>query len=164
MGVTIRELGEPGDLGWVVLAHGELYHREYGWDVTFEELVAGIVGQYATSRDPERERAWVAEVDGERAGCVFCMAGEGDTARLRILLVDPKARGLGLGATLVDRSVEFARSAGYRRMTLWTNAVLVSARRIYEAAGFELVAEESHHSFGHDLTGQTWELDLDRLE
>jgi len=160
MGVTIRELGEPGDLGWVVLAHGELYHREFGWDTTFEELVAGIVGRFATERDPARENAWIAEVDGERAGCVFCTAGEGDTARLRILLVDPERRGLGLGAALVERCVAFAREAGYRRMSLWTNSVLVSARRIYEAAGFELVSEDDHHSFGHDLTGQTWEVDL----
>ena len=164
MGVSIRELDQPGDLGWVVQVHGEMYAREYGWDTTFEELVAGIVGEYAAHRDPARERGWIAEVDGERAGCVFCTAGpDPATARLRILLVDPKHRGLGLGARLVDTCLEFARAAGYRRMTLWTNSVLISARRIYEAAGFRLVVEEQHHSFGHDLTGQTWEVDL-RLE
>ena len=164
MGVSIRELGQPGDLGWVVWAHGELYAREYGWDTTFEELVAGIVGDYATRRDGSRERGWIAEVDEERAGCVFCTSGpDPDTAKLRILLVDPKHRGLGLGRRLVETCLDFARAAGYRRVTLWTNSVLTSARRIYEAAGFELVAEDQHHSFGHDLTGQTWEIDV-RLE
>jgi GNAT superfamily N-acetyltransferase len=164
MGVSVRELEQPGDLGWVVQAHGELYAREYGWNTTFEELVAGIVGGYATRRDESRERGWIAEVDGERAGCVFCTAGpDPDTAKLRILLVDPKCRGLGLGGRLVDTCLDFARAAGYTRMTLWTNSVLTSARRIYEAAGFVLVDEQPHHSFGHDLTGQTWELDL-RLE
>lgn len=162
---VIRELGRPGDLGWVVMAHGELYAREYGWDTTFEELVAGIVAEYATARHPARERAWVAEVDGERAGCVFCMrSGEEDTARLRILLVDPVHRGLGLGTQLVARCVEFPRDAGYARVTLWTNSVLTSARRIYQAAGFELVGEQPHHSFGHELVGQTWELDLHAIE
>jgi GNAT superfamily N-acetyltransferase len=156
MGAVIRELGEPGDLGWVVQAHGEIYAREYGWDATFEELVAGIVGRFATDRDRTRERAWIAEVDGERAGCVFCTVGDGDEARLRILLVDPARRGHGLGAALVDRCLAFAGEAGYRRIALWTNSVLASARRIYQAAGFELAAEEPHHSFGHDLVGQTW--------
>jgi GNAT superfamily N-acetyltransferase len=165
MDAVVRELGRPGDLGWVVMAHGELYAREYGWDTTFEELVAGIVAEFATARDAGRERAWVAEVDGERAGCIFCMRSEReDTAKLRILLVDPARRGLGLGTQLVDRCLEFAREAGYVRVTLWTNSVLSSARRIYQAAGFELVAEEPHHSFGHDLVGQTWELDLYAIE
>jgi GNAT superfamily N-acetyltransferase len=158
---VIRELGEPGDLGWVVMAHGELYAREYGWDVTFEELVAGIVGDYATRRDPRLERGWIAEVDGVRAGCVFCTAGpDAETAALRILLVDPAHRGHGLGAALVDRCLEFARESGRRRVSLWTNDVLASARRIYQAAGFELVAEEPHHSFGKDLVGQTWSRNL----
>ena len=160
MGVEIRELGRPGDLGWVVMAHGELYAREFGWDTTFEELVAGIVGTFATARDQKRERAWIAEVDGERAGCVFCTAGDATTAKLRILLVDPRFRGHGLGRLLVDRCVAFAREAGYRRLELWTNSVLGSARRIYQAAGFDLVAEEPHHSFGHDLVGQDWALEL----
>jgi GNAT superfamily N-acetyltransferase len=158
---TIRELEEPGDLGWVVQAHGELYAEEFGWDVAFEELVAGIVGEFATSRDPARERAWVAELDGRRVGCVFCMRGPDDrTARLRILLVDPAGRGHGLGTRLVDECLAFAREAGYERMTLWTNSVLASARRIYQAAGFELVDEEAHHSFGKDLVGQHWAVDL----
>lgn len=159
--MLVREVGEPGDLGWVVQAHGEVYAREYGWDTTFEELVAGIVGRYATGRDRARERGWIAEVDGERAGCVFCTAGDDDgEARLRILLVDPARRGHGIGAALVDRCLEFARAAGYRRIGLWTNSVLTSARRIYEGAGFELVAEEPHRSFGQDLVGQTWAMDL----
>jgi GNAT superfamily N-acetyltransferase len=154
----IRRLGRPGDLGWVVLAHGELYAREYGWDQTFEALVARIVAEYAADHDPDREAAWIAEVDGRRAGCVFCVAdpASSDTARLRILLVDPAARGHGLGARLVDECLAFARAAGYRRITLWTNDVLVSARRIYQAAGFVLESEDKHHSFGHDLVGQTW--------
>jgi GNAT superfamily N-acetyltransferase len=163
--VTIRELGRPGDLGWVVQAHGELYAREYGWDATFEELVAGIVGEFATARDAARERAWIAERDGRRLGCVFCMKGEDErTARLRILLVDPAGRGHGIGTHLVDECLRFARAAGYERMTLWTNSVLTSARRIYQAAGFELVDEEDHHSFGAELVGQHWAVDLCHLE
>jgi GNAT superfamily N-acetyltransferase len=161
--VIVRELDRPGDLGWVVMTHGELYAREYDWDVGFERLVARIVGEYAGGAGV-RQGAWLAEVDGERAGCIFCMPSADDgSARLRLLLVDPKHRGLGIGRALVDRCVDFAREAGYARMTLWTNDVLVAARRIYQAAGFELVAEERHHSFGHDLLGQTWELGLDRL-
>lgn len=157
---SIRRLGEPGDLGWVVMAHGETYAEQFGWDTDFEALVARIVADYAAARDPARNAAWIAEVDGERAGCVFCVAGDAETAKLRILLVDPAARGLGLGRRLVDECVRFARAAGYRRLSLWTNDVLTSARRIYQAAGFELVAEARHHSFGHDLTGQTWSLKL----
>ena len=162
--VVIRPLDRPGDLGWVVLAHGELYAAEFGWDTSFEALVARIVADYAGDHDPAREAAWIAEVDGRRAGCVFCVAGDetGDqpTAKLRILLVDPAARGHGLGARLVETCIGFARGAGYRRLTLWTNDVLVSARRIYQAAGFQLVAEAPHRSFGHDLVGQNWALDL----
>ena len=161
MGVTaIRPLDRPGDLGWVVMAHGETYAKEFGWDQSFEALVARIVADYAEGHDPAREAAWIAEVDGERAGCVFCVADSAEVARLRILLVDPAARGHGLGARLVDECVAFARSAGYRRITLWTNDVLASARRIYQAAGFVLGAEDRHHSFGHDLVGQTWSRSL----
>ena len=158
----IRRLGRPGDLGWVVMAHGELYAREYDWDETFEALVARIIADYAADHDPDREAAWIAEVDGRRVGCVFCVAdpASADTARLRILLVDPAARGHGLGARLVDECLRFARAAGYRRITLWTNDVLVSARRIYQAAGFELTDEARHHSFGADLVGQNWTLEL----
>ncbi|MEW2353590.1 GNAT family N-acetyltransferase [Spirillospora sp. NPDC029432] len=158
--VTVRRLGAPGDLGWVVQAHGEVYAEQFGWDQTFEALVAQIVADYGNGRDPRREAAWIAEVDGRRAGCVFCVADPAETARLRILLVDPAARGLGIGSRLVDECLRFAKEAGYRRITLWTNDVLVSARRIYEAAGFELVDEERHHSFGHDLVGQNWSRDL----
>jgi GNAT superfamily N-acetyltransferase len=153
--MEIRRLGEPGDLGWVVMAHGETYAREYGWDGTFEQLVARIVADW----NPATDAAWIAEQDGERVGCVFCVA-DGGSAKLRILLVDPKARGHGLGARLVAECVTYARAAGCRRLTLWTNDVLVAARRIYLAAGFRLVEQEPHHSFGHDLIGQTWVLDL----
>jgi GNAT superfamily N-acetyltransferase len=160
MATTIRALGEPGDLGWVVMAHGELYAREYGWDTTFEELVLEIVATFVAKRDRPGVAAWIAEVDGERAGTIFCMPGDDDEAKLRILLVDPRFRGVGVGRLLVECCLGFARSAGYRRVVLWTNSVLVSARRIYEAAGFELVEEDRHHSFGHDLVGQTWASDL----
>jgi len=157
---VIRPLDRPGDLGWVVLADGEVYAAEFGWDTSFEALVARIVADYAADHDPAREAAWIAEVDGQRAGCVFCVAGDETTAQLRILLVDPAVRGLGLGVRLVDACVSFARASGCRRLTLWTNDVLISARRIYEAAGFELVEAERHHSFGHDLVGQNWARDL----
>lgn len=153
---VIRPLGEPGDLGWVVQAHGDLYAREFGWDVGFEALVARIVADYAEEREPGPQAAWIAEVDGVRAGCVFCVRADDDTAKLRLLLVDPAARGLGLGDQLVGACLQFAREAGYQAITLWTNDVLGSARRIYQGHGFELVAEEPHHSFGHDLVGQTW--------
>lgn len=158
--VTIRPLGMPGDLGWVVQSHGEIYAEEFGWDITFEKLVAQIVGEYAVAHDPTRENAWIAELDGRRAGCVFCVAQDDHTAKLRILLVDPIARGHRLGSRLVETCIDFARRAGYRRMTLWTNDVLTAARRIYQAAGFDLTEEEAHHSFGHDLVGQTWTRDL----
>jgi GNAT superfamily N-acetyltransferase len=158
--VRIRPLGEPGDLGWVVMAHGEVYATEFGWDTTFEGLVARIVADYAATRDPRREAAWIAEVDGRRVGCVFCVAKSMDDAQLRILLVDPEARGLGIAHDLVGLCVDFARDAGYRRVLLWTNNPLVAAARIYLAAGFRLVAEEPHHSFGVDLVGQTYQLEL----
>jgi GNAT superfamily N-acetyltransferase len=158
--IVIRPLGRPGDLGWVVMAHGELYAAEFGWDASFEALVARIVADYAAGRDPAREAAWVGEADGHRAGCVFCVAADGATAQLRILLVDPSARGHHLGGRLVDECVAFARRAGYARMKLWTNDPLVAARRIYQSRGFALVAEEPHHSFGVDLIGQVYELEL----
>jgi DNA-binding MarR family transcriptional regulator/GNAT superfamily N-acetyltransferase len=150
----------PGDLGWVVQRNAEVYAAEFGWDVTYEELVAGIVADFPRQFRPGRERAWMAEVDGRRAGCVFCRQRDDDTAQLRLLLVEPWARGLGLGRRLVDGCVAFARAAGYGSMVLWTNDVLVAARRIYVAAGFQLVEEEPHHSFGHDLVGQIWTRDL----
>jgi GNAT superfamily N-acetyltransferase len=159
----IRPLGRPGDLGWVVQAHGEIYAAEFGWDTSFEALVARIVADYASGEGPEGRRgAWVAERDGQRVGCVFCVPapGEPDTAQLRILLVDPAARGGGLGGRLVDTCLDFAHRAGYRRMRLWTNHPLAAARAIYLARGFTLVAEEPHHSFGVDLIGQIYSLDL----
>jgi GNAT superfamily N-acetyltransferase len=158
----IRELGQPGDLGWVVMAHGELYEAEFGWNAEFEALVARIVADYADGHDPEREAAWVAELNGRRVGCIFCVADPADreVAKLRILLVHPDARGHGLGGRLVDTCLAFARQVGYRRVRLWTNHPLEAARRIYVARGFELTAEEPHHSFGVDLIGQTYELDL----
>jgi GNAT superfamily N-acetyltransferase len=159
--VQIRQLGRPGDLGWVVQAHGELYAAEFGWDTSFEALVARIVADFAADHDPARERAWIAELDGRRVGCVFCVAGDDPgTAQLRILLVHPDARGQGVGQRLVDTCTSFAREAGYDRVRLWTNDVLAAARRIYLAAGFRLVAEAPHHSFGADLVGQDYKLEL----
>lgn len=133
----------PGDLGWVVYRHGALYSQEQGWGMDFEALVARIVADYADGHDPRREAGWIAEVDGERAGCVFCVRRDDETAQLRMLLVEPSARGLGIGTRLVDECVRFARAAGYRRMTLWTRDVLLGARRIYRVTGFELVEKES---------------------
>ena len=156
----IRDLGVPGDLGWVVMAHGEQYAAEFGWDASFEALVARIVADYAADHDPAREGAWIAERGGRRVGCVFCVRRDDDTAQLRILLVTPEGRGLGLGRELVDRTVAFARGAGYRRLVLWTNAPLAAARRIYLERGFRLVDEEPHHSFGVDLVGQNYALAL----
>ncbi len=172
---TIRQIVEPpgspppvalraplaGEYGWVVERHGTVYAAEFGWDETFEALVARIVADYIENRDPDRENAWIAELRDEPVGCVFCVSEDEQTAKLRILLVDPSARGLGIGRELVDAAVRFARGVGYRRLVLWTNDVLTSARRIYEAAGFRLVHEQPHRSFGRDLVGQNWQLDLD---
>jgi DNA-binding MarR family transcriptional regulator/GNAT superfamily N-acetyltransferase len=149
---------QPGDLGWVVQQHAARYAAEYGWDATFEALVARIVADYAANHDPRRERAWIAEVDGRPAGCVFCVRKDEATAQLRLLLVEPAARGLGIGGQLVRDCIAFARAASYSALILWTNDVLVAARDIYERAGFRLTGQEKHHSFGHDLTGQTWRL------
>ena len=146
----------PGDYGWVVQLHGTVYADEYGWDASFEALVARIVADFVDHRDPERERAWIAEVNGQPAGCMFCVKRDERTAQLRLLLVDPTVRGLGIGSRLVEECLRFARDAGYEEIMLWTNDVLEDARRIYQRAGFQLVDEERHHSFGHDLVGQNW--------
>jgi GNAT superfamily N-acetyltransferase len=159
-GVYIRRLDRPGDLGWVIKAHGELYSREFGWDTTFEVTVAAIVVDWAVRGRRDDEAGWIAEVDGARVGCVLCVRENADTARLRVLLVKPTARGRGLGRALVEAVVEFARSRGYRRVVLWTNHPLFVAAKIYIDMGFMLVAEEAHHSYGVDLVGQSYELDL----
>lgn len=151
-----------GDIGWAIERHARLYAEEYGWNEDFEGLVAQIFARFASERDPLKKRFWVAEFEGERVGCVFVVPNEEDSsvAQLRCLLVDPKGRGFGIGKQLVDECIAFARSAGYGKMILWTNDILVAARKIYVAAGFELVKEEPHHSFGHDLVGQIWTLEL----
>lgn len=150
----------PGDIGWVIGRHGEIYYQEFGWNMEFEFLVGEIAVGFASKHDPEKERAWIAEARGIRLGCVFLVRETNDVAKLRILLVDPAARGLGLGNWLVKECIQAARKAGYKKLTLWTNSVLHSARKIYLSEGFRLVSEEPHHSFGKDLIGQYWELDL----
>ena len=149
-----------GDIGWVIQRHGEIYAQEYGWNTLFEALVGEIASKFLSANDPKRERCWIAERDGIRVGCVFLVERSRTVAQLRLLLVEPSARGLGLGQRLVAECITFARAAGYKRMRLWTNDVLVSARKIYQAAGFQLIDEEHHDSWGKPLTSQTWEMSL----
>jgi GNAT superfamily N-acetyltransferase len=171
--ITVRALGEPGDLGWVVMAHGEQYAREFGWNGAFEALVARIVADHTASATPEAAAAWIAEADGRRVGCVFCVAATGEdpsddgpdrgpTAQLRLLLVDPSVRGRGVGGRLLDECLAFASSAGYRRIRLWTNTPLTAARSLYLARGFRLTRQddEPYHTFGPALLGQVYEREL----
>lgn len=151
---------QPGDMGWIVHRQAILYADEYGWDGTYEALAAEVVAQFIKNYDPKRERAWVAEKDGERVGAVFVARASDQIAKLRLLHVERQARGLGIGQRLVEECIGFARQAGYQRMTLWTQRILHAARHIYKKAGFQVVHEEKHHSFGKDLTAETWELDL----
>ena len=150
----------PGDMGWVVQSHGALYASEYGFDATFEALVAEIAAKFLASFDASRERCWIADIDGAQVGSVFLVRHTDDIAKLRLLLVDPAGRGQGLGRRLVDECVSFARACGYRKITLWTQSILVAARKIYQDAGFVLVASEPHRSFGQSLIGETWEMKL----
>jgi DNA-binding MarR family transcriptional regulator/GNAT superfamily N-acetyltransferase len=154
----------PGDLGWVVQRHGEIYHQEYGWNEEFEALVAEITAEFVRKLDVTRERCWIAEHDGRRVGCIFLVAKDATTAKLRLLLVDPDARGLGVGRKLVAECVRFARAAGYRKIVLWTQETLTAARHLYTEAGFVKTAREPHRSFGHDLIAETWERELHGAE
>ena len=151
---------ETGDMGWVIHQHGLLYHQEYGWNESFEGLVAQICADFINNYDPQKERCWIAEMQGERVGSIFCVKASQTVAKLRLLLVVPKARKLGLGTSLVKTVIRFARRSGYKKLTLWTNDVLVDARKIYEKNGFKLIDQDPHHSFGHDLIGQNWDLIL----
>ena len=151
---------EPGDLGWVIRRHGLLYSQEYGWDERFEAFVAEVCADFINNYNPQKERCWIAEMNGRQVGSVFCKMETADVAKLRMLLVDPSARSLGLGRRLVDECLRFAKRTGYKKITLWTNDILTAAARIYREKGFSLVREEPHQSFGKDLVGQYWELQL----
>jgi GNAT superfamily N-acetyltransferase len=151
---------QPGDFGWVISRHGALYAQEYGWDESFEALVAEIAVGFIRNFDPTRERCWIAERDGEAVGSVFLVRQSDELAKLRLLLVVPQARGLGIGSRLVDECIHFARKTGYRKITLWTNSVLLAARHVYTKFDFHLVHQEPYHDFGQDLVSETWELDL----
>ena len=151
---------QPGDMGWVTSAHGALYAQEYGWNIEFEALVAKITAEFIENFDAKRERCWIAELDGERVGSVFVVRKNDDIAKLRLLIIDPRGRGLKLGRRLVEECLRFAKAAGYSSMTLWTQSNLTAARAIYQRAGFTLTAQEPHHSFGADLIGETWDITL----
>jgi DNA-binding MarR family transcriptional regulator/GNAT superfamily N-acetyltransferase len=159
-GEIVLRAHRPGDLGWVVQAHGELYAREYRWGERFEGLVAGIVDEFVSGFDPRRSRCWIAEMDGERVGSAFVVPAAKGVAKLRLLLLDPRARGRGLGKRLVQECIAFARARGYRRLALWTQSNLAAARALYRACGFELKRSEKHAAFGVKLTGEYWELAL----
>ena len=150
----------PGDIGWVIHRHGILYSQEYGWDESFEALVAEVAAQFIRNFDPARERCWIAELDGAPVGSVFLVKYTDEIAKLRLLLVEPQARGLGIGRKLVQECIEFARSCGYRKVNLWTQSILIAARKLYSEAGFKLVKEEPQRAFGADLVSETWELKL----
>jgi DNA-binding MarR family transcriptional regulator/GNAT superfamily N-acetyltransferase len=154
---------QPGDFGWIVKRHAELYAQEYGWVEPFEGVCAQIVADFANKDDPKRERCWIAEMDGENIGCVFLVADSATVARIRLLLVEPKARGLKLGAHLVDECIGFARGAGYKKITLWTHSVLTVARHIYQKAGFTLTSSEERVSFGKPVVSEYWDLELQKL-
>ena len=157
--VIIRPL-QPGDLGWVVSRHGALYAQEYHWDISFEGFVAQIAADYLKNLDPQKENGWIAELNGENAGCIFLVKKSDEVAKLRMLLVEPSARGLGIGKRLVQECIRFARQCGYRKMTLWTQSFLLAARHIYQQAGFRLTESAANHEFGQDLISETWDLDL----
>jgi DNA-binding MarR family transcriptional regulator/GNAT superfamily N-acetyltransferase len=156
----LLRLHQPGDMGWVIHRHGALYAHEFGWDERFEALVAEIVAKFIHKFDPQRERCWIAEKDGGIAGSVFLVRESEKVARLRLLLVEPSARGLGIGNRLVDECTRFARQAGYKKITLWTQSILHAARHIYKKAGYRLLKQERHREFGYDLLGETWDLNL----
>lgn len=159
-GMVVLRAPAPGDLGWIIERHGAIYAQEFGWDETFEALVARIVADYAADHDPRREAVWIAEVDGEPAGCVMCVRRDDQTAQLRLLLVEPAARGMGVGGRLVEECMRFARRAGYRRMMLWTYDATKDAHRIYERAGFTLDEAKPATAFGHDMVEESWSREL----
>jgi len=158
--IAIRHDLRPGDIGWVIERHGVRYHQEYGWGIAFEALVATVAADFADAHDPARERCWIAELAGDRVGCVFLVRQSDSVAKLRLLLVEPTARGYGVGGRLIDACLAFARQAGYETVSLWTNDVLVAARRLYARAGFRLIHSAPHRDFGPEMIGETWEIAL----